>query len=116
MEKTSTTTAHRRLVSIRSAVMSSSSAPTSIRHPNPPLSDSVFKMFDMHGKVVIVTGGSGGIGYEVAKGLAEAGADVALFYKSATNADELAANLEHIYNVRSKAYQCAVESLNKVEP
>jgi sorbose reductase len=46
--------------------------------PNPELSDSVFKMFDMHGKVAIITGGSGGIGYEVARGLAEAGADVPL--------------------------------------
>lgn len=103
-----------RLQSITSTVMASYPGNRSIRRPNPPLSDSVFKMFDMHGKVVIVTGGSGGIGYEIAKGLAEAGADVALFYKTATNADELAANLEQTYNVRSKAYQCAVESFHRV--
>jgi sorbose reductase len=48
----------------------------SIRMPNPTLADSVFKMFDMHNKVAIITGGSGGIGHEVARGLAEAGADV----------------------------------------
>lgn len=36
------------------------------------------KMFDMTGKVVIVTGGSGGIGYEAARALAEAGANVSL--------------------------------------
>lgn len=36
------------------------------------------KMFDMTGKVVIVTGGSGGIGYEAARALAEAGANVGL--------------------------------------
>lgn len=46
--------------------------------PCPTLSDSVLKMFDMTGKVVIVTGGSGGIGYEAARGLAEAGANVSL--------------------------------------
>lgn len=46
--------------------------------PSPTLSDSVMKMFDMTGKVVIVTGGSGGIGYEAARGLAEAGANVSL--------------------------------------
>ena len=48
----------------------------SARWPNPTLPNSVFKMFDMSGKVVIITGGSGGIGYEAARGLAEAGAEV----------------------------------------
>jgi sorbose reductase len=48
----------------------------SIRLPNPPIEDSVFKMFRMDGKTVIISGGSGGIGYEVARGLAEAGANV----------------------------------------
>jgi predicted Rossmann-fold nucleotide-binding protein len=50
--------------------------PQSIRAPNPQLEDSVFKMFKMTGKTVIITGGSGGIGYEIARGLAEAGANV----------------------------------------
>jgi nucleoside-diphosphate-sugar epimerase len=34
------------------------------------------KMFDMTGRVAIVTGGSGGIGYEAARALAEAGCNV----------------------------------------
>jgi sorbose reductase len=48
----------------------------SIRAPNPPVQDSVFKQFRLDGRTVIITGGAGGIGVEIAKGLAEAGANV----------------------------------------
>jgi enoyl-[acyl-carrier-protein] reductase (NADH) len=39
-------------------------------------------MFSMKGKVVSITGGAGGIGFEVARAMAEAGADVAIWYVS----------------------------------
>lgn len=62
----------------------------------------------MKGKVTIITGGSGGIGYEVARGLAEAGSNIALFYFKSSNAGKLAAKLEKDFGIRSKAYQCDV--------
>ena len=52
------------------------------RRPDPPLSDSIWEMFSMKGKVVSITGGAGGIGFEVARAMAEAGADVAIWYLS----------------------------------
>jgi NADP-dependent 3-hydroxy acid dehydrogenase YdfG len=50
--------------------------PASIRNPDPPIKDSVFDMFRLDGRTIIITGGTGGIGYEVGRGLAEAGANV----------------------------------------
>lgn len=90
------------------------STQNSIREPNPVLPDSVFKMFDMSGKVVIITGGAGGIGYQVARALAEAGADVALWYNQSKQAESLAATLEKEYNVKSKGYRVRVQDFDEV--
>lgn len=86
----------------------------SVRRPNPTLPDSVFKMFSMQGKVVIITGGSGGIGYEVARGLAEAGANVALWYHKSSQGEQLAASLEKDFGVKAKAYKCSVQNFDEV--
>ncbi|EHK16319.1 uncharacterized protein TRIVIDRAFT_39749 [Trichoderma virens Gv29-8] len=93
------------------------SSKTSLQALAPPmaLSDSVMKMFDMTGKVVIVTGGSGGIGYEAARGLAEAGANIALWYSRAANTDDLAATIEADFGVKAKAYKCSVENFEEVQ-
>lgn len=72
-------------------------------------------MFSMKGQVTIITGGSGGIGYEVARGLAEAGSDIALWYYKSTNASKLAATLERDFGVRAKAYQCDVAEYDQVK-
>ena len=39
---------------------------------------SMAKLFDLSGKVALVTGGNGGLGLAMAKGLAQAGADIAV--------------------------------------
>jgi sorbose reductase len=88
----------------------------SIRKPNPVLSDSVFEMFGMNNKVVIITGGTGGIGYQVARGLAEAGANIALWYNGSSKAEKLATSLEKDFGIKSKAYKCSVQNFDEVRP
>lgn len=86
----------------------------SIRRPNPFLSDSVFEMFRLDGKVVIITGGAGGIGYQVARGLAEAGANIALWYCGSPNAIKLASELQKDFGIKAKAYKCSVQNFDEV--
>jgi NAD(P)-dependent dehydrogenase (short-subunit alcohol dehydrogenase family) len=50
--------------------------------------------FDMTGKVVLVTGGSRGLGYEMAKAFARHGADIVVSSRKAGACDEVAAEIE----------------------
>jgi len=85
------------------------------RRPDPPVSDSVMQMFSMKGKVALVTGGGGGIGFEVVKAFAEAGADVALWYNSSKLAVGRAEEVAKTYGVKTKAYQVQVTSHEAVD-
>jgi 2-dehydro-3-deoxy-D-gluconate 5-dehydrogenase len=51
------------------------------------------KMFDLSGKVAIVTGGNGGIGLGMARGLAAAGADIAVVARNEAKSDAAIAEL-----------------------
>jgi uncharacterized membrane protein (UPF0136 family) len=50
--------------------------------PFPTTASNVMQQLSMAGKVVIVTGAADGIGYAVAEAMAEAGADVGMWYNS----------------------------------
>lgn len=54
------------------------------------------------------TGGARGIGLEVARGLAEAGANVAIHYRTSKIGDEVAASIARSNGVKTAAYQADV--------
>ncbi|RLV94790.1 Sorbose reductase SOU1 [Spathaspora sp. JA1] len=81
----------------------------------PNLPSSVLDLFSLRGKVATVTGSSQGIGYAVAEAFAQAGADIAIWYNSSTDAITIAESFAKKYNVRAKAYQCNIGDSKQVE-
>lgn len=70
---------------------------------------NVLSQFSLKGKVAAVTGGAKGIGLEIVRGLAEAGADVAILYgTSAAAADEAARTIAAATGVRIQTYSADV--------
>ena len=64
-------------------------------------------LFSLAGKVAIVTGGNGGIGLGIARGLAQAGADVAVVGRKAEKLAAAVADLES-HDVRAVGLPCDV--------
>lgn len=73
-----------------------------------------FSMFDLTGKVAIVTGGYQGIGRGIAEGLAEAGSDVVI---CARNYDRCAGACAEIqkFGVKTLPIQCDVTKTEEIE-
>ncbi|KAL2829411.1 hypothetical protein BDW59DRAFT_35702 [Aspergillus cavernicola] len=80
-----------------------------------PPNQHVMKAFDLTGKVAAITGGARGIGLEVSRGLAEAGAHVALIYNSSSAAEQTAAEIASTNNVTAKAYRADVTNQAEIE-
>ena len=65
-----------------------------------PKVEKVFQLFSCKGKTAIVTGGASGIGFAVAHVLAEAGANVAIWFNTNASALARAIEIEEEYGVK----------------
>ena len=66
----------------------------------PPKDEKVLSLFSCRGKTAIVTGAADGIGLTVAHALAEAGANVAIWYNSNKKAIDRASEIEEEYGIK----------------
>ena len=74
------------------------------------------KMFDLTGRVVIITGGSRGLGREIAFGCAYAGADVVIASRKLDACERTAAEIEQATGRQAMPYALHVGRWDQVEP
>lgn len=73
------------------------------------------KLFDLTNQVAMVTGGSKGLGYAMAAGLASAGANIALCSRNAAEAEQAATQIGDHYGVRAIGVQADVTDARQIE-
>lgn len=75
---------------------------------------SVKKLFDLSGRVAVVTGGSVGIGNQMAEGLAEAGANVVLAARRVERCEQAADKIIKETGVKALPVKCDVSNQDSV--
>lgn len=71
-------------------------------------------MFELNGRLALVTGGSRGLGAGIAEGLAESGADLIIVSRTEEEANK-AANKIKEYGVKVQSYKCDVSKYEEVK-
>jgi NAD(P)-dependent dehydrogenase (short-subunit alcohol dehydrogenase family) len=69
---------------------------------------------DFSKKCIVVTGGNRGIGLAFSRAVAQAGAQVAIIYRSSKDADQVADKLGKEFGIKTKAYKCDVSDADLV--
>jgi len=97
---------------VAAAAISCKISPTRIEHRKPnPMTRTVHTLFELTGKTALVTGGSRGLGLQMAHALGEAGARVMLAARKADELEAATADLQATgIDARWVAADCAVES------
>ena len=76
---------------------------------------TILNRFHMHSKTALITGGSQGLGAEMAKALASAGANVIVCSRNQQQIQAVASELETTYNVKALGLSCDVTDPDQVE-
>jgi len=74
----------------------------------------VIEQFNLNGKVALISGGNRGLGYEMAKALGEAGADLAIAARDSHRNKEAADKLQDIDRVKCISLTCDVTDEKEV--
>jgi 2-deoxy-D-gluconate 3-dehydrogenase len=72
-------------------------------------------MFNLEGKVAIITGGNGGIGKGIAHGLAAVGSDIVIAARNQKKTDEAVRELQDAFDVRVQGMQIDIAQEKQIE-
>lgn len=73
------------------------------------------KQFDLTGMSAIITGGSRGLGFAMAEGLASAGANIMIVNRSKEEGNQAAQELVDAYGIKAITFECDVTNQAQVE-
>ncbi len=76
---------------------------------------SVKQLFDLAGRVAVVTGGSRGLGLQMAEALGEMGARIAITARKKDELEEAVAHLKNL-GIEATAYPCDLGKREQIEP
>src|SRR6478672_9903142 len=82
--------------------------------PDQPVHRNVKQLFDLSGRTAVITGGSIGLGRQMAEALAEVGANLVLCARKKERCEEAAHDLEKL-GVRTLALGCNVKDPASVQ-